>query len=345
MFINIIKEFNSMNSIKKVSLREIARMCNVSPATVSRIANGTGSFSDDTKKLVLNTMVREGYSIDLDTGSEDKSKRFIGCLIPDFTNELFTDRLNAINRYFHQKDIDVLVLETNGSEDQESKSIKMLYQMGAIGILSFAGHELHGYNIPIPIICMDLPQNFKDEKNVYYISSDDFVGGQLAAHELYRKGCTNPLILNIRYSPVSGNQRILGFIRAYEENGIHIDNERIIQPEHEKSSFLSAKDLISYHRAKGTPFDSIFACSDWRAYGAIVALRNMNIEIPREVKVVGYDGIRISKHCELPFTTIKQDTATLAQTACDTLWKLINKEPVTNHQILIPIYLQEGKTT
>ncbi|MCH5352877.1 MAG: substrate-binding domain-containing protein [Acutalibacter sp.] len=90
-----------------------------------------------------------------------------------------------------------------------------------------------------------------------------------------------------------------------------------------KSSFDSAKDLIAYHWTKGTEFDSVFACSDWRAYGALVALRNMGVKVPEDVKIVGYDGIRVSRYCDVPITTIQQNTQMLSQTVCDTLWNLM----------------------
>ena len=334
-----------MRTNKKVSLREIARICNLSPATVSRIVNGTGSFSEETKQLVFDTMKREGYFIKEDEEKTEAFRKTVGCLVPDFSNEIFADRLMILTDFFAEKNIDLIVIPASVEEADLNNKIRLLYRLGVSGIISVVAWNYDFLPVNIPIICMDIPGVEIKNPNIYCVSSDEFVGGQLAAETLYRKGCTNPLILNIRYSQYSANQRILGFIKTYEKYGIQINPDRIIDPEYSKSSFLSAKDLVTYYKTKGVEFDSIFAASDWRAYGAIVALKDMGLSVPDDIKVIGYDGIRISRYCELPFTTIKQDTATITKTACNILWKLLNNETVEDHQILIPIYLQEGKTT
>lgn len=330
---------------KRTSLREIARICNLSPTTVSRIANGTGSFSEKTRRLVLETMSREGYSVENIT-EEISARPMIGCLVPDYTNEIFSDRLAKIDRYFRQKGIGIFTGETRRDSDLEVSLVQEFYQRGAVGIIVIAASNGPMDDLPpIPTLYMDYSVDAQKYPNTYIVSSDDFVGGQLAAQELYRKGCRKPLVLNIRHVPFGLNQRIQGFFHEFAEHGVQIDIANVLQPETNKSSFESAKDLIIYHWTKGTEFDSVFCGSDWRAYGALVALRSMGVRVPEDIKIVGYDGIRVSRYCDLPITTIRQNTETLSLTACDIMWKLINNEPVEQHQVLVPIYLQEGKTT
>jgi len=330
---------------KRTSLREIARICNLSPTTVSRIANGKGSFSQETRRLVLETMSREGYSVE-DITEEASVKPMIGCLVADYTNEIFADRLTKIERHFRQKGIELFTCETRWEPNLEASLIQEFYRRGALGIIVIpASNGPMDNPPPIPILYMDYSADIQQYPNAYTVSSDDFVGGQLAAQELYRKGCRKPLILNIRHVPFVLNQRIQGFLHEYAEQGIQIDVTNILQPEIKKSSFESAKDLIIYHWTKGTEFDSIFCGSDWRAYGALVALRSMGVRVPEDIKIVGYDGIRVSRYCDVPITTIRQNTEALSLAACDIMWKLINNEPVEQHQVLISICLQEGKTT
>lgn len=336
-----------MQTGKRVSLREIARICNVSPTTVSRIANGIGSFSEETRRLVLDTMAREGYSVE-SPGSlpANPAKPIVGCLVADFTNEVFSNRLAYIDNYFREKGMMLCACETHRDPVKEAELIQQFCRLGAVGILVIAA--IRGMQCepqPIPVVYMDHTMDELRNPDTYCVSSDDYIGGRLAAQELYRKGCTNPLILNIRYVPYWDSQRIQGFIRGFEEQGVHISKESILQPELNKTSFDSAKDLITYHWTKGTDFDCVFGASDWRAYGALVALNNLGVRVPEDVKIVGYDGIRVSRYCETPITTIQQNTELLSLTACDMMWKLINGETVEQHQVLVPIRLREGKTT
>lgn len=336
-----------MRSKKRISMREIARLCNLSHTTVSRILNGTGTFSEETRRLVLNTMLREGYSIEgTALAQQEKAAPMIGCLVADFTNEVFSDRLAEIGRYFQKKGVSVCVFETRRDPDTEVDLAQRLHHMGAAGIIMISpARRIEADLLPIPLLYMDHTVDEQTDPNAYCVSSDDYVGGRLAAQELLRKGCTKPLILNIRYVPYWLNQRIQGFIKGFEEHGIPIPTENILQTELNKSSFDSAKDLITYHWIKGTEFDCVFGASDWRAYGAMVALRSMGVQVPEEVKIVGYDGIRVSRYCETPITTIQQNSAMMSQVACDMMWKLINGEPVEKKQEVVPIRLQEGKTT
>ena len=343
----ILERMVPMRTRKRASLREIARICNVSHTTVSRILNGSGNFSEETRRLVLDALAREGYLLD---APEQEGKRpastIIGCLVADFTNEIFADRLTAIRRYLDEKGVKLCAFETRHDPVEEVALAQQLYRMGAAGILVMsAGEGLKNVPQHIPLVYMDYTLEELNDNETYCVSSDDLAGGRLAAQELLRKGCTKPLVLNIRYMQYWRNRRIQAFLQEFQEHGIVIPKENILQPIPEKSSFDSAKDLITYQWIRRTDFDSVFGVSDWRAYGALVALRNMGVRVPEEIKIVGYDGIRVSRYCDMPITTIQQNTEMLSRTACDMILSLVRGEPVEQHESLIPIRLQDGKTT
>lgn len=71
----------------------------------------------------------------------------------------------------------------------------------------------------------------------------------------------------------------------------------------------------------------------------------MGVKVPEDVKIVGYDSIRVSRYCDVPITTIQQNTQMLSQTVCDTLWNVTQNGHAERRHFLIPICLQEGKTT
>ena len=79
------------------SFREIAKECNVSPATVSRIANGIGSFKSETKELVMSHLLREGYM--LKDPDEEARLRNIALAVTDLSNEIFCKIISHIFSY------------------------------------------------------------------------------------------------------------------------------------------------------------------------------------------------------------------------------------------------------
>lgn len=335
---------------KRVSLREIARRCGLSPTTVSRIVKGTGSFSDETRRLVFETMEAAGYqprSLSVPSAQAAGAGAMVGCMVSDYTNEVFADRLAIMDRFFTEWGVLFLTCETHRDPELERAHAQRFVDLGARGlIVSGAGVGIMEAVPAVPTIFMDIRSNqLAEHPNAYLVTPDDEVGGQLAAQELICKGCRKPLVLNIRHTPARANERIMGFVHNYAEHGITVGEDRILEADDDKSSFESAKDLVAYHWAKKTDFDAVFACSDWRAYGALIGLKNLGVSVPETIKIVGYDGISMSRYCETPLTTIRQNTEQLALTTCDTLWRLMQGDRTPPHQQLVPVHVQDGKTT
>lgn len=335
-----------MGARKKVTTRDIAQMCNVSAATVSRIMNGTGSFSEETKRLVFETMRREGYA--MDNIETRPASPIVGVLVPNCDNEFFSSLISHINKHLAEKKICVMICESSFDPKREAECLQQFYQIGAIGVILIGCHIwalADAISETIPTILTDSTFDLANFQDYYVVTSDHFVGGQMAAQELLRKGCKKPIIMSNRSSEYEHNARIQGFIQDFASQGIEVPTDSVYQMDLLKSSFIAAEDLVSYLWTKGVDFDSIFACNDWRAYGSLIGLKSMGVKVPEEVKIVGYDGIRVSQYCDMPFTTVQQNTSLLAQNTCDMLWNLINNEPVEKKHVLIPIRLQEGQTT
>ena len=325
---------------KRKSFREIAKECNVSPATVSRIANGIGSFREETRNLVMSCLIREGY--EKEKKEKSTSSGHIALVATDLHNEIFCSITSHMRDYLADHNYLLSIYIENQDQNELMNEI-LDRDIEGLAVLSSSYQPLQ-LSSPVPAVNILASQSQASYKGkIYRINSDDYVGGQLAATELLRSGCRKPLILNSRYMHSSVSPRVLGFLDEHAKVGIAKEEIIIYDAEPSKSSFNSAHDAVSYLWTKGEEFDCIFACSDWRAYGALVALRNMNIEVPAQMKLIGYDGILISHYSEHPLTTIQQNPDMLAKAAADTLLSLIEGgAPETD--IDIPVQIQKGST-
>lgn len=328
-----------MSFQKKRSLRALARELGVSPATVSRIASGIGSFSEETEARVTALLLQEGYTIGPDPAP---SARVAAAIVSDLTNEIYNSILTALGRYLKRKGCLLQIFVENQDQQGLLRQIEALRPAG----IFLVGTPLTPLSAEASVPTVQILSNSSVSWQglSYRVLSDEYVGGRLAARCLLEKGCRIPLILNNRHTKSADSRRIQGFLSEWTEAGLPESSVYIHDGEPFKSAFNSAHDMTAYLKAKGQPFDSVFACSDWRAYGAIVALRSLHVSVPEQVKVIGFDGERVSRYCDLPFTTIQQNPDMIASSAL-TLWEtLAGGLTPAQPTVLIPVQVQKGST-
>ncbi len=321
---------------KKKSYRQIARELDLSPSTISRIASGTGRYSDDTKDAVTRALLQEGYVIDA------PSVPVICAVVADLNNEIYNNVLSALSRYLSRKGY---VLQIYVENKDQTELIHRLSQSNAEGLF-LVGTPLSqiALEASFPAVQILSHSQVSWKNQIYSVLSDEFVGGRLAARALLEKGCRHPVILNNRHTSSQASPRIIGFKEEWSKAGGDLSSIYIHDGEPYKSAFHSAHDIISYLTARGSEFDCIFACSDWRAYGALVALQAMKVSIPDTVRLIGFDGERVSRYCALPFTTILQDTQMLASSATELLLSLVDGKTPAEPSIVVPVQIQRGMT-
>ena len=324
---------------KKKSFREIARSLNVSPATVSRIAAGIGSFSEETRQTVLSALAAEGYS---PQAEKEPQVPAIAAVVTDLSNELYNNILTCLTRYLGRKGYLLRIYLENQSQEELIAHLQSEQPAGII-LLGTPLEKVRTESF-VPLIQVLSSSAVSYQGRVYRIFSDEYVGGRLAARLLLEKGCHRPVILNNRHTQSSESRRIRGFKDEWDAEAGSSGDIYIHDGEPFKSAFNSAHDIVSYLLAKGQSFDSIFACSDWRAYGALVALRDMNVPVPEKVRVVGFDGERVSRYCDQPFATIQQNPDMIATEAMQMLLSLIDGREVEKESLLIPVQVQRGMT-
>ncbi len=323
----------------KKSFREIARICEVSPATVSRIANGVGSFTDETREKVVSILLAEGYPVQ---GITVSTPQVIAAVVTDLSNELYNTVLSDLKRYLARHHYLLQIYVENEAQETWFEQLLLLRPFGIL----FIGTPLNRLSLssPVPVLQVLSNNDVRYQGCRYSIQSDEYVGGQLAARELLAKNCKAPLILNNRHTSAALSPRIQGFLHEMEKAGIDSSTIPVHDGEPHKSAFNSAHDRIAYLCAKGVPFDSVFACSDWRAYGAMTALRKMNVDVPEHVKIIGFDGERVSTYCDQPFATIQQNPDMIASAALSMLLELIEGRTPAEPSVLVPVQVQTGLT-
>ena len=334
---------------KRVTIYQVARESGYSLATVSRVINNNGRFSEETRKKVQKIIDDYGYTTNMAAKSLRMSKsKTIGIIVPNISNEWFSKLVLEIEKYFFQKNYSVFICNTSQNEDKEIAYFKSLDSKLVDGIMCISGREEIPVNVMtrnIPIVCID--RKPKNHSNVYYVESNHYSGGYLATEELIKKGCRRIVIITRNKSLSVNNQRLDGYKQALRDYGLHEYPELQIFLDDKLSNNLAAREAVNKLIQSNIPFDGIFATNDWRAYGALVGVLENNLKVPEDVKIIGFDDIPISSSCKPELSTIKQDVKGLSQKASSLLLSLMNDQEVDTQErrLILPVQLIQREST
>ncbi len=328
----------------KLSIKDIAKRAGVSIATVSRVLNKNGRYSRETEEKILKIIEESGYRRNVNAKSlRTKKTQTIGVIVPDITNEFFAKIIQSVERNAMKYDYSVFVCNTDEDEAREQMQVKNLLEKFVDGIIYISGKTKSGEeveeNIGIPVVYID--RYISASK--MYVQSDNKEGGYLATKELLSAGCENIMIIKDFRQISSIISRYEGYKMALKEAGKSVDENLIHNVDH--VNYEEAKKGVLEKINSGIKFDGIFATNDWMAIGAISALREREIKIPEEVKIVGFDNMSISEITSPSITTIHQDSEKLGEYATEILMGIILKDETDVKNISVPVKLVKRNST
>lgn len=329
--------------MRNVSIKDIAKITGVSTATVSRVINDNGRFSEDTRQKVIDAINKLGYRSNVVAKSLRTMRTLsIGVIVPDITNEFFSNIVLGIESYCFPNGYSVYICNTSESKEKENMYIADLEAKGVDGLIYLSGgvgEPNQIFNRRIPTVCIDREPS---DKNIPVIESDNHRGGFIATEELIRCGCKNIVLLRDHRDLSTMNHRNKGYIDALNKYDIPVDLNLVLNL---PINFESAKECVDKLIASEVKFDGIFAATDLLAVGALSAMKKHKIKVPQEIKLVGFDNILISEFVNPSITTINQDKFKMGETAAHILLELIKENSKKFENIVIPVELIRRETT
>jgi LacI family sucrose operon transcriptional repressor len=323
------------------TIKDVAQKAGVTVTTVSRVLNNRGYISDATRQKVYKAMEELDYQPNEIARSLYRRKsNIIGLIIPTVSHPFFGELSNYIEYYAYNYGYKILLCNSQLDRTKEREYIDMLKRHQVDGII-MGSHtlEVDEYiNLNLPIVTFD--RCISD--NIPYISSDNYQGGKLATNLLIDKGCKKIAHIcgNLKLNLLA-NKRYKAFIdMAVDRNIEHITVQTDI-----KVFDISQYEKLIYNLFKDHPdIDGIFASSDIMAAYAIKVCSQFNKNIPDDIKIVGYDDVKIASLVIPQITTIKQPIEEMGKLAIELIVKQINDEKVLMENIC-PVTLVERYTT
>ena len=319
------------------TMADVAKEAGVALGTVSKVVNGQ-PVGESYKEKVEQAIERLGYQYN-SSGRALRTDRTntIAFIIPNTINPYFALLVHHINMELEKRHYKMLLCFTEYDQGMELEYIRMAQQNRVDGIIALT------YN-PDLIIPEDIPFVTIDRffsVSVPCIASDNFGGGRMAVQKLYALGCRRLAFL--RYGSTLTNEpgkRKDGFVSACVEMGLPFE----VMALEDNQPFSKFENFLKSHVENGKiTFDGLFIGTDSLAWQIIGLLRSMNIRVPEDVQVIGFDGIQLFGNQGYAVSTIVQPVQEIAETCVSTvLSKHLSTVPSL---ICLPVSYAYGGTT
>ncbi len=335
--------------MKNYSIKDIAELAGVSVATVSRVINDNGRFSEETRKKVLKVIEETGYKMNYSAKNLRMNKSFtIGILVPDISNYFFSDVVQRLEEILFAKGYSTIICNTSRSSEKELAYLRILEGKGVDGLIVISGAEAFEFasssaEKKIPYICID--REPKKKEDTVFISSNHYQGAFESAEELIREGCQHPVIAMHNQKSTSAKERLKGFKDALKKNSISFDPaHHLLSIDIQSTDF--EKSLHTFLKKNPTT-DGIFSINDLIALELLLLLKKKHISVPQKIKLIGFDDTTSGKYTTPSLSSVKQNTALIATHAVETLLELINNKGELGRQIVVPVslVLRESSTS
>ena len=336
--------------MERVSIKDIARVAGVSYSTVSRALNNNPLISQEVRSRVQTLAQSMGYSPNaLAQGLLSRRTHSIGVIITTVSDRFFVDVLKGVEEVAKAAGIGVFLAISNNDPDQEIKIIENFNRRRVDGVIVAASRLDSDYanrleEIHIPIVVVN-NQAEGDYQNLYSICVDDYAGGRLAMRHLFELGHRKIGYLGMVNRPASNHRRFIAYLDSLKEQGITPQESWTYIDQNMTAGDLEGDILAGQSAAPAlveAGLTALFCYCDTVAIGVMMACRRMNINIPGEISVVGFDDSDLCEIVSPPLTTILQPKYQMGQMAMHMLIACITKEEVEEHIVQPTLVIRES---
>jgi LacI family transcriptional regulator len=316
-----------------VTIKDIAKLANVSHTTVSRALNNSPLIKEPTKKKILEIAAQMNYTPNFNAKSLVKQKSYtIGLFYTSISNgtspSFFADTLKGVNSVISQE-YNLFVRGIDDYSDYSSIGRQrydgILLMSQSVNDNAFIYHVMEK-NIPFVVLNRDI-----EEKNIINILSDDKEGARQAVEYLIEHGHSDIAIIEGKQGFKSSQQRKEGYISALIQHGIQIRSEYSASGNYDmESGYRAMEQLLSLN----TRPTAVFCSNDDMAIGAMNAIFANELKVPDDVSVVGFDDIGFAQYTMPRLSTVKRPVEQISVEGAKKLLSLLNGNEQRKEKIL-----------
>lgn len=319
------------------TMKDVAREAGVALGTVSKVVNGL-PVGEPYRIRVEETIKRLNYHVNSYAQGLKANKTYtIALLMPNTQDPFFASLTYHINLALLRRKYRMLLCCTDYDSSLEQDYVTMARQNKVDGIIGLTYNTGLVIEEDTPFISIDRSMGPKTP----CVTSDNFAGGQLAAEKLADLGCRHAAFLRVGSALNNEpNKRKAGFENGCLSRGLSYEM-KILNDEEPYDIF---RDFLAEHMQNGRlSFDGIFCVTDGLAYLVMQMLHELHINVPQDVQLIGFDGVKLFGQDKYICSTIVQPVPEIAEMCVELL--LSDNMPSKPPLVCLPVSYSYGGTT
>ncbi|MDJ0923082.1 MAG: LacI family DNA-binding transcriptional regulator [Acidimicrobiia bacterium] len=292
---------------RPVTMAQVADLAGVSVPTVSRVINSSAPVAEETRRAVVRAIETLGYHPNLMARGLSRGRSdTVLVILPHITEPSVAMRLSALIDVLRKSPYELHLVDLERPPEQRIRRIGEIVlrnRPAGVVIISLPLDDVdhrHIHNADVPVVLIDSTSTDFPSDSV-----DDIAGGELATNHLIGLGHTEIAFIGDQEEtaigvPASANRR-LGYQRAMKFADLPVPSGyKGTAPHGMDTARRVARDMLRLSQ----PPTAIFAASDVQALGVLAAAREVGLDVPRQLSVIGFDDIQAASLTGL--TTIRQ---------------------------------------
>jgi len=332
--------------MKNMTISEIAKLAEVSKATVSRVLNSTGYVSEATRNKVKKIIRENSYTPSSTARNLSKQENdTIGVVIPETGNPFFAEILKGISHVVDANNLTLIYCNTDNNAEKDIKALKLLRRQRVRGLIftpaidyksSEYNETIHTLlaNIGAPVVILDREFDNLRFDGVY---SNNFRGAYMATEALIKAGHRKIGIVTGDLNLSIGRERFDGYKQALYDNNITVHKKYILEGKFDKDiSYGKTKEMLN-EKVRPTAF---FVSNNASSAGFLTAVFEKGLNIPQDIAYIGFDKVDGIEILAQKFSYVERDVLSMGTDAMKLLLKRIDNPSGEKTQIIIQPYLK-----
>lgn len=328
--------------MRRVTIKDIAKIAGVSYATVSRALSGSPEISEPTRQRIIEICSQEGYLINSLARSLICNKtNVLGLIVPEITNPFYSEISFYIEMCAQQLGYNVMLCNSRYDETLVNEVFELLVGHRVDGIILASSRQEIGNcaakyakKVPTVLLGETAENGLAESEELNVVCANNRAGGRIGAQYLSRLGHKSILYFGFRPSGSTTHQlRLQGFRAAAEALGQTV---RVLENPWDCSNIAHGYALGKRLFTAPRDYSAIFAATDSMALGLLQAADEFGVRVPDDVSLLGFDNISYAALPKIALTTVDQRKQHLSETAVNLLMRVIESpddEDYTKHMV------------